>query len=352
MNADARSENVRYVPADYLAPWAAALFTACGMEENEAELTAGVLVRTSLRGIDTHGIARIPVYAGKLLAAEVLPRAKPQTGMRHGVLHCDGHNAMGQVVASVALEGALRNAQNSAISICTMRNSGHLGALGIYVLQAAEQGMVALLCQKTPPIMALPGASSAAIGNNPIAFAMPVMDGPALVFDMASSVVARGNVLQAVRDQLTSIPAGWAIGPDGHPTTDPIQALSGAMLPVAGHKGIGIAMLVECLAGSLSGAAPMEVGDSSQNLGGAAANASAFLLVINPDLMFGRPSFEAHSKAWLQHFLQSSGADARYPGQRQAQCEAARIVGGIPVPASLYSELKNIGEKLGTPFDT
>lgn len=336
------------ISADALRQWSADAFTASGMRREDAELGAQVLLRTSLRGIDTHGIARIPAYLEKLGSGEVDPLAQPLIEIRHGALHCDGGKGLGQVVASRAMAEAIAMARTTAMASCTIRNSGHLGALAQFVLQASEQGMFALLCQRTPPLMALPGATARAIGNNPIAFSMPVVDGPPVVFDMASSIVARGNVLQAVRDKLTSIPEGWAIDPDGNPTTDPTRALAGAMLPMAGYKGIGLAMLVECLAGSFSGVEPAE--NRNTGMAGSASDASAFLLVINPELMFGRAAFDAYSSAWLQHYLQSSGASARYPGQRQAACETERQRDGIPVPAALREELKQAGERLGIGF--
>lgn len=348
MNEQPTGSQSRRISADELLQWSTDAFIACGMSREDAALGASVLLRTSLRGIDTHGISRIPAYLEKLRSGEVDPLAQPSIASRHGALHCDGRSGLGQVIASRAMQEAIAVARTMALTACTIRNSGHLGALGVFVLQAAEQGMFALLCQKTPPLMALPGSTARAIGNNPVAFSMPVNDGPPLVFDMASSVVARGNVLQAVRDKLPSIPEGWAIGPDGMPTTDTAQALAGAMLPMGGYKGIGLAMLVECLAGSFSGAAPGQ--NLNTGTAGSASDASAFLLVINPELMFGRAAFDAYSGAWMQHYLQASGPFARYPGQRQAACEMERRREGIPVPAALQDELRQAGERLGIGF--
>lgn len=345
-----RCEPLRHHGACPLQAWAAAVFAACGVAQADAALAAQVLVRTSLRGIDTHGIARIPSYLEKLKTGEVNPRAQPRSELRHGVLHIDGDGGLGQVVAMAAVREAVALARQSALVSCVVRDSGHLAALGLFVLEAAEQGMLALLCQRTPPIMALPGSLAPAIGNNPIAFALPVAGAAPLVFDMASSVVARGQVMQALREGRGSIPADWAIGPDGAPTTDPAQALLGAMRPLAGHKGIGLAMLVECLAGSLSGMAAADQQPGALPTTGSAGNASAFLLVINPDLFVGRAAFDAHVKGWLQTYLQASGALARYPGQHQARCEQQRLADGIPIAAGLLAELSAAAEAADVPF--
>lgn len=337
--------------ASSLKEWVTAIFAICGVNQADADLAAQVLVRTSLRGIDTHGIARLPSYLEKLKSGEVNPRAQPYLEQRQGVLHVDGDAGLGQVVATAAMRQAITLARHSAVVSCVLRDSGHLAALGLFVLEAAEQGMVALLCQRTPPVMALPGALGPAIGNNPIAFSLPVAGATPLVFDMASSVVARGHVMQALQEGCAAIPEDWAIGPDGAPTTSPTQALQGAMLPLAGHKGIGLAMLVECLAGSLSGmvVADKQAGAASP-LNGSASNASAFMLVINPALFVGQAAFDAHVKGWLHTYLQASGPSARYPGQRQAQCEQQRLAAGIPIPAGLLAELCAAADAFGVLF--
>lgn len=337
------------VAAPALEDWVTAVFARCGVPQADARQTAAVLVRTNLRGIDTHGVMRVLPYVEKLRSGEVNPNASPRAELRDGVLHVDGDRGLGQVVASFAVERAVEIARSQAVVTSVIRNSGHLAALGLFVLPAAEAGMIAVLCQETPPLMALEGSSGAAIGNNPIAFAAPITGRAPLVFDMATSIVARGNVLQAARDGAL-IPEGWSIGPDGRPTTDPKVALKGAMLPVAGHKGIGLAMLVQILAGSLSASRTAE---SAANFGAtsAAGNVSAFLMVINPDRVVGREAFDAHVAQWLGTYMAVSGEEARYPGERASQCEVERRESGIPLGLGAVAELRKVGELVGLGFD-
>jgi LDH2 family malate/lactate/ureidoglycolate dehydrogenase len=336
--------------AQPLQQWATRTLAACGVRADSAEQTAAVLVRTNLRGIDTHGLSRLPGYAEKLRRGEMRAQPRIDIGTRAGMLLVDGDGGLGQVVAARAVAAAVAATELVALAACAIRDSGHLGALGLFVLQAAEQGRVAWLVQSTPPIMAMAGATRAVVGNNPQAFAAPVAGGPPLVFDMASSVAARGHVLQAARDG-QPIPAGWAYGPDGEPTTDAATALRGFMQPAAGHKGMGLAIVVECLAAGLAGWPAAESGASSAPVGGSAAGASAFLLVVNPALLCGSAVFEAGLQAWLQRFLAGAGAQARYPGQRQAQSEAERTRDGIPLPPSVLRELVELGAAVGCPFD-
>lgn len=349
MNSDVDpSQDARFAAAA-LQDWTVRILEGCSVPHASSQITAGLLVRTSLRGIDTHGISRLPAYVEKLASGEVDPRAQARFELVHRLLHCDGAGGLGQVAVAAAVEKTLGMARHQAMAACTIHSTGHLAALGTLVLAAAEQGMVALLCQRTPPVMSLPGASGRAIGNNPLAFAMPVAGKAPLVFDMAHSVVARGHLMAAVREGRTAVPIEWAIGPDGEPTTDPLRVLQGAMQPVAGYKGLGMAMLVECLAGSLSDPAAARSavpGDA----GGSAGNVSAFLLVFNPAFAVGQAAFESNVQAWLATYVDASGPEARYPGQRQAACESLRLRTGVPLPAGLLAELRALGTQRGLPF--
>ncbi|MBK5570624.1 Ldh family oxidoreductase [Ensifer sp. SSB1] len=330
--------------------WVEAVFRANNVIGEQAEMAAKVLVRTNLRGIDTHGVSRVAGYVQKIKSGEVNAQAKPSFSVEDDVLRFDGDGGLGQFVATQAIRQTIELAQSRSVTLCMIRESGHLAAIGQFVLEAAEAGMVAILCQETPPLMALEGSRGPAIGNNPIAFAFPVAGKAPLVFDMATSVVARGNVLQAIADGREAIPEGWAIGPDGRPTTDPSEALKGAMAPIAGHKGVGLAMLVQVLAGSLTGSLTA-TSATKHGATSSAGNVSAFLLMLNPDRLVGRETFDGHVRGWLDTYLSATGEGSRYPGERAGACEVERRKGGIPLPASTIAELRKIGAAAGVPFD-
>lgn len=323
-----------------LEAWSSDIFAATGMPLEEARIAAEVLVRASLRGIDTHGVSRVPQYAEGLLSGAINPAPQHGGECRDGVLHYRGDGGLGQVIGRVAVREALRLAEDVPVVTCLMQRCGHLGALGLHVLVAAEAGMLGFLCQSTRPFMGLPGWKGPGIGNNPLSFATPLPDRPPLVFDMASSVVARGNLRQAAREG-TAIPEGWAIGPDGQPTTDPEIGMAGAVLPFGGYKGLGVAMLVQCLAGSLLG--------NSKGPGEPAATGSetgAFLLIINPRLAAGGV-YGPDTDAWFARFLEAAGPDARYPGRRAADCEMERRRHGIPIARGSADQMRTIGQRLG-----
>ena len=331
--------------SDALRSWCAGLFAATGMPAGDAQLAAEVLVRTSLRGIDTHGISRAPLYAEALLAGEINPVPDHGGEVRDGVLRYGGDRGLGQVIGAAAVRRALTIARDQPVVPCLVRQCGHLAALGTYVLMAAEAGMFALMCQSTAPLMGLPGWKGRGIGNNPLAFATPVPGRPPLVFDMASSVVARGHLREAVREG-TSIPEGWAIDPDGQPTTDPETGMAGAVLPVGGYKGIGIAMLVQCLAGSL-------LGSSAQlRAPGQPSAMGAFLLVINPQLAAG-DIYARRRRGLVSTLLRSSPArwplsgSPRRPGRERAA--AGRHPGGARIARADAHDRRAPGRALRPP---
>jgi LDH2 family malate/lactate/ureidoglycolate dehydrogenase len=304
------TEKTQRLDGGRLLEWGTRIFAATGMPEAEAATAADLLVRTSLRGFDVHGVSRISSYAGMLLTDEMNPRPDHGGEMRDGTLFYRGDRGLGQAVGVAAMRQAVEIARTVPMVPCVLGGCGHLAALGMYTLIAAEAGMLAIICQSTAPYMALPGWRAKAIGNNPLAFATPVADGPPLVFDMAASIVARGNVALAVREG-TDIPLGWAIGPDGEPTTNSVQ-----------------------------------IDDKP----GSNARMSAFILVVNPSLAStGR--YQDDVSEWLGVYLAAAGGKGRYPGQRAAESEARRRVEGIPVPAVTLSQMQEISRRLDVPFD-
>lgn len=327
-----------------LSGWTALILEASGLAAEDAAVAAAVLVDADRRGLSTHGVARLAVYADRLAAGDVVARPDLTVEERGGVLVIDGGGGLGQLVTPRAVDEALARLPGRAFQAFLLRNAGHLGALGAYVRRAADRGYVAFIAQVSQPIMAPEGATAAAIGNNPLAFASPLPGRPPLVFDMSCSKVARGNVLLAARTGQV-IPGDWAIGRDGHPTTDPAEALLGAMLPLGGYKGLGLAMLVQVLAGSLTGAVPRTLPGQ-----GAAAGVGAFGFVLDPGQLAGRDAFDAHLDAWVARYRAAVGEGGRLPGERGEgrAAESERV--GIALNPAIRDELAALGGRFGVPF--
>jgi len=327
------------IPTDALRAWVAAVLAACGVDDADATLAGRELVRANLRGADSHGVSRLPVYA-RLLRAGVMT-ARPNTVIEEqaGLLHLHADRGLGQVAGTRAVNEAIARLQSAATCTIVLHRVGHLGALGVLALQLAEAGMIGLVLQNGPAVMAMPGATAAAIGNNPLAFGAPIAGGPPLVVDFASSLVAFGRIIDSARAGAPLSP-GWALDATGAPTLDAAAALHGGMLsPLAGHKGIGLAMIVEVLAGSLSGVRPPAVQGATLpgEFGG-------FIYALNPALI--NAGFVAHVAEWL-HIYHAAGPDTRYPGERGAQSEAQREANGVPVSAPVLAELAALAAELG-----
>lgn len=330
--------------------WVEAVFVAAGLDAPAAWLGAERLVLADALGVSTHGVARLPTYWGQLRSGQLNPRAEIAFTWRRGVLTVDGDHGLGQVVAARAVEAAAAAlGPERAFVPFLIRDAGHLGALGGAVLPAAERGFIAFLSQATPPVMAPPGARRPAIGNNPIAFAAPRPNGPPLLIDFAASVAARGHVLVAAREGRLLEP-GWAIDAEGRETRDPHAALAGSVLPSGGHKGLALAMIVQTLAGALTGARPVLSGPSSAAPGsGASPDCAGFGFVIDPNGL-GHDGYAADMAAWTTDYLACGAEDARIPGERAARADADADRLGLLLTDALAEALRAVGRDAGIPF--
>ncbi|MCW5231055.1 Ldh family oxidoreductase [Verminephrobacter eiseniae] len=326
-----------------LTDWSAQILASCQVPAEDALQAAQLLVRSELRGYATHGMARLPSYVERLLAKDFNPSALLRQREFPGGVVLDADGAMGQIAGARAVRLALQGLERSASVLVAIQSCGHMGALGVYALLAAEAGAMCLLGQRTPPLLAMEGFTGAAIGHNPIAFGCPAPGGPPIVFDIACSVAARGHVLVAAREG-RDIPAGWALDSQGRPTTDPQAALAGALLPMGGHKGIGIAMVVECLAGALAASAASFAPQWQQvPTSGAVGRQSAFLWMLRPQAFAPQPLRDDYMRLWIDHYRACGGAHARLPGQRAAEQEQRAQRMGIELPERLVHQLRALG---------
>jgi ureidoglycolate dehydrogenase (NAD+) len=225
-----------------------------GMSNENAAITAEVLVETDAYGTHSHGTVNLANYVKKAKAGGLDIKANPvlvKDGPAFAIM--DGQNGMGMVPAYKAMTLACEKAQKTGIGIVTVRNSTHFGAAGYYANMAALRGLFGISMSNVDPNMTVPGARGMVIGNNPIAYAAPANDMPIVCLDIALSKVASLKVVNA-RKEGKSIPDSWIVDKDGLPTTDPSHYPDeGAVQPMAAHKGYGLAVMVEMLTGGLSG---------------------------------------------------------------------------------------------------
>lgn len=230
-----------------------AVFQAAGLTVQDAKTVTDVLIHADLRGHGSHGLTRIPIYAERIKAGVV--KARPDIKLDRpspGVLVVDGDNGPGPVVSLRALEAALDVARENGVCVATVGHSNHNGAGSFYVEKAVAAGCIAIAMTNAPPSMAVFGGRQAVLGTNPITFGTPITGDTPVLLDMATSVVARGKIVEAAK-RGEAIPEGWALDADGKPTTSGVAAERGVVLPLSGPKGSALAIMVEVLCGVLSG---------------------------------------------------------------------------------------------------
>ncbi len=223
-----------------------------GVEEELAGVVIDVLVETDKRGVTTHGLTRLPGYVKRIEIGLLDPHARPQVLADGGALVLlDGRNGFGAVAAFEATKLVAARASEHGVGWVTVRNGNHFGAAGYYSHWLSQRGFAALVWSNASPAVAAYGGKRAALGTNPISIAAPAQNEP-IVLDMATTTVARGKIRRAAAEG-RSIPLGLAIDAEGNPTTDAHAALKGTLASLGGHKGYGLAVMIELLAGVLAG---------------------------------------------------------------------------------------------------
>ena len=231
-------------PVATLRAFSNGVFTAAGLAPEDAATVTDCLIHADLRGHASHGLTRIPIYAERLHRGVV--NANPRvtvTPTAPSFLVVDGDNGPGPVVSLKAMDAAIETAKAQGVAAASIRASNHNGPGSFYVERAVEAGCIAIAMTNAPPSMAVFGGRDPVIGTNPITFGTPVTGNAPVLLDMATSVVARGKIVEAAK-RGEAIPEGWALDRDGNPTTDGQAAEKGVVLPMSGPKGSALAIMV------------------------------------------------------------------------------------------------------------
>jgi LDH2 family malate/lactate/ureidoglycolate dehydrogenase len=316
---------------------------AAGADEEAAAIVAGSLVESDLRGVESHGVIRVPEYVRAIRSGRIVPTARPRIQRESGALVAlDGCRAFGQVAARELAMLANRRARSHGVALATLAGVEHVGRLGEWAELAAAEGCVVLAwcnCGQPPGNVVPFRGRESRLGTNPIAYAVPAGAGRTVVADFSTSVVAEGKVrlfLQAGRP----LPDGWIVDAAGEPTNDPAELYrGGAILPMGGHKGFALGLLAEILGGILAGAGCVSLGDSPGN--------GVVLVAIDPPTA-GFPE----RVATLLDAVKSSppatgGTGVLVPGEPEAAAAEHRERAGIPVGAAVWSSLVETAESVG-----
>jgi len=316
---------------------------AHGVSEDQACAIADTVTAAERDECTSHGLFRVPGYVASVKSGKVDGQAVPEIrDLAPGVIQVDARLGFAPLALAVGRAPLAERARSQGIAALAIINSHHFAALWPEVETLAEQGLVALACVNSFSYVAPAGGSKPLFGTNPMAFAWPRENAPPLVFDQASSVSARGEIMIHARDG-KAIPEGWAIGPDGRPTTDPSEALAGAQLPFGGYKGAALALMVELLASALVGdvfsfeASERDNGDGGPPVGG------ELVIALDPSRCVAEDSRAGQlgrAEALFDRILAQEGT--RLPSDRRYSARARTPKAGITIPASLYTTLQQL----------
>jgi LDH2 family malate/lactate/ureidoglycolate dehydrogenase len=338
------------VAHEALAAFVADVYESAGVPASDAALLADTLVQADLWGHQSHGVLRTRWYLARLHSGAMKARTEPRFVVDAGaVAVMDGEDGVGQVITKFAAQDAIRRAKLHGVSAVAVRNSNHFGTCMYYTRMAAEQGCVMMLTTNGGPAIAPWGGRKKIIGTNPWSISAPAGGNPPLMMDMANTGVARGKIYLA-RQRHEKIPVGWALDAEGEPTTDPQAAIDGIILPMAGHKGYAIAVVVDMLSGVLSGSAFLS-GVNGPYKANLKSGAGHFFTAFNIEAFQPLAEFNTRMDAFIREIKSvplAKGVDeVFYPGEMEARSDARLRARGIDLPDDTFADLALAGEESG-----
>jgi len=335
-----------------LTSYTAAILMGAGIAPSDAHTTAEVLVASDVRGIESHGVARLEQYVAAIEAGVLDPVAQPEIVRQSAATALvDAHNGLGHVAGVFAMRLAIAKAQTADVGVVSLRNSNHYGIAGYYAMMALEHNLIGISLTNSSPLVAATGGRTAALGTNPIAVAAPTGGPIPFVLDMATSTVPRGRIEVAARKNI-SLGPGWSLDVEGRPTQDPQAALLGVLLPLggaaesSGYKGYGLATLVEVLTGILSGSlygpliAKLWEVERPSYLG-------QFFMALSPDAFGTLDEFQTRLQD-LQRLIKEAPLAAEateilLAGEKEQRATERNQRDGIPVHPTVVARLEELG---------
>jgi LDH2 family malate/lactate/ureidoglycolate dehydrogenase len=340
------------------------VFQALGVPPEDARITTDVLVVADLRGIDSHGVARLPRYVTGLRAGFIRPRDTSRIVKEtKATALVDAGQSLGQVAGVRAMEIAIRKARDTAVGVVAVRNSNHYGIAGYYAMMALEQDLIGVSMTNSAPLVVPTFGRTAGLGTNPISVAAPTSKERPFVLDMATSVVPRGKV-EVLERQGKPMPLGWAVDKTGRASEDPkavleamAKRLGGGLLPLggegeefSGHKGYGLALLVDVMSGVLSGAATglLSYADAEK------PDVGHFFMALDPAAFRPIDDFKRDMDRLARELKDSPKAEGQariyVHGEKSFERTEKHRREGIPLGLKVVENLRKIGAENGVPW--
>jgi LDH2 family malate/lactate/ureidoglycolate dehydrogenase len=336
--------------AEELTATTAAIFRAVGASDEDAAIVAGSLVDAELCGHESHGLIRVPEYLHHISAGAIAPQAQPEIIQDGGTsIVVDGHWGFGQVVALRATEWLIERTLEHGVGTAAIRRCAHVGRAGSYPEMAADRGLITLAFVNgggSQARVAPHCGSRPVFGTNPVAAAVPLPGSKPVVIDFSTAAVASGKI-RVLRDRGEPLPEGWILDRDGRPSTSPEDYYDGGMLlPAAAHKGYGLCLLVELLAGCLTGAGSIAVPESGYRVGN-----GVFLQAFDVRAFMPLEDFAALARALAAAVRATPSApgcdEVLLPGDPERRTAATRTLEGIELADSTWQSITSAAQELG-----
>lgn len=338
------------VSAQVLRDMITQLYQQAGMSEEDASFHAEGLVKASLRGVDSHGVLRTAAYLGRIQNGAI--NTKPhmhyvKEAQALQVLDADG--ASGYTAGREGMKRAIALAREYGLGMVLVRNSNHFGAAALYAQMAVDEGMLGFSTTNVKPGVTAPGAAGNVVGNNPFAVGIPTYCDFPFMLDMALSVVAGGKLKMAIAKG-ERIPLDWATDRDGNPTDDPQKGFDGYFLPLGGFKGLGMAYAIDILCGVMTGGAFQNHIKNMFKDPTEPSKTCHMFMAVDLSRLIGKEEIRRgmqEYRDYVRSIPTTSGRPLVLPGEIEAACEKERLEHGIPLPDTLYQELKALVQEHG-----
>jgi LDH2 family malate/lactate/ureidoglycolate dehydrogenase len=339
---------------DRLVDFGAQVLTAVGVPGDDARLVSDSLVTADLWGHPSHGMLRLGWYVARLRSGAMTAVTTPETVVDAGAIAVlDGRDGVGQVLADLAGRQAVERARAHGVGVVAVRNSNHFGTAAYWTRRIAAAGCVGILTTNGSPAMAPWGGREKTVGANPWSIATPGGGHGPVVLDIANIGVARGKVYAALQ-RGERIPASWALDAQGVPTTDPLAAIEGLLLPMAGHKGYGISFMMDLLSGVLTGSA-YGTGVTGPYVPDRRSGCGHLVLALRVDAFLDPAEFGRRVDDLVESTKAVPRADGVdeifYPGEVETRAEATGRREGVVLPEKTVADLRSLGDTYGIALE-
>jgi LDH2 family malate/lactate/ureidoglycolate dehydrogenase len=350
---DMEEKNALLMPVEDLKDFCKQSFLKCGLSREDADLMTDTLISSELRGVASHGIIRLPFYCQRLLDKGTNPDPKVRViAEKPAMILVDGDNGFGQIISIRTMRMVIERAKAHGLCFAGIRNSCHFGMAAYYPMMALREEMIGIAGSNTPPVMAPWGGGKSAIGNNPLAVSVPTGKDYPVVLDMAMSVVSGGKVrLEAVKGG--KIPKDWILDSKGRPTDNPGDFFpDGTLLPL-GHKGFGLAIIIEILSGILTQANILSEIDLWFEKTSTPVNVGHFLMALNIGVFIDPMFFKKRVDRMIDELKASppmeGSAGILMPGEMEHVSEQTCLKQGIPIDREVLKKLDAFADRIGIP---